>query len=635
VERKYLDAGYLQVELDEPEVDTTEDGLVVTVEIREGKRFRVGKLDVTGDETVDLEALRAELSLEEGEWFNRSHLTRDVENLTHRYTDRGFYYAKVNPITNLSEQDLTVDVDFEVEKGPLYFVREIEISGNARTVDPVIRREMRLVEGQLWSARALDVSQGRIRNLGFFEEVNLEPQPTDYPDQLDLNVKVVERPTGSLSFGAGFSSQDGFVVSGSVAQSNLFGRGYGVQASADLGGDTDRFYLSFANSYLFGSDFSLSTTLFRTDLQFEDFPQQQQGAELTLGHALDEENRSRGFWRYSFADREVDEDTNVNAAGMIFRQILVGSQATSLTGLVLRTDTRDDRVLATEGYQLFAEADLAGLGGFAEFLRLEGRVGWYHRPPDWRWLPLPFRDRSAVHLAARFGWALPFNSISDWDFKEGIASGVCLTADDETCALDQIDTDLELPLTERYFLGGIGTFQLRGFKARSVGPRRALVRRTGLAGTGDFFVPVGRAILEAPSGDLVTVCADVKDSIFNLQGNGNGKCNSLDDKDIDDFDDLDETDVIGGNKFVSLTAEYRFPISEALGLMGILFFDTGNAFAENEDMIDVANWRLGTGAGVLWFSPFGPIQAFLGFPLDPLEVEDTTVFEFSVGGVGL
>jgi outer membrane protein assembly factor BamA len=131
---------------------------------------------------------------------------------------------------------------------------------------------------------------------------------------------------------------------------------------------------------------------------------------------------------------------------------------------------------------------------------------------------------------------------------------------------------------------------------------------------------------------LASVGNDVKDGTVNNQGNGNGKCNSLYTKDIDDFDDLKETDVIGGNKFVSLSTEYRFPISETLGLVGILFFDTGNAFGENEDVWEFDLWRFGTGFGGLWFSPFGPLQAFIGFPLDKLEVEDSVVFEFSVGG---
>ena len=208
-------------------------------------------------------------------------------------------------------------------------------------------------------------------------------------------------------------------------------------------------------------------------------------------------------------------------------------------------------------------------------------------------------------------------------------SDAVIAPDAEVDTLDNIDDDLILPLSERYFLGGLGPFQLRGFRARSVGPRRSVLRRSGLVGTGDLFTPVGRTIALTSQG-LDAFCED-EDNPFN-QGDGDGDCNSLDDEDDDDFDDLDETDVVGGNKFISLTAEYRFPISDALGLMGILFLDVGNSFDENTTIFDVGNWRFGSGFGALWFSPFGPLQAFVGFPLDPLEVEDNYVFEFSVGG---
>ena len=171
-----------------------------------------------------------------------------------------------------------------------------------------------------------------------------------------------------------------------------------------------------------------------------------------------------------------------------------------------------------------------------------------------------------------------------------------------------------------------------------MGPRRAIIRDGG-AGQ---FLPVGRAPIwvdedgvpvdpDEQGARLTTACFD--DSIA-LGGNGNGKCNDLSDKDIDDFEDLDETDVIGGNKFISTSFEYRFPISETIGLQGLAFFDMGNAFAEGENLFDVAQWRYGTGVGVQWFSPFGPLAVILGFPLDPLEDEDSPVFEFSVGGQG-
>lgn len=629
VTNRYLDAGFIKVDVSDPEVIPTEEGLRVRVEIHEGERYRVGRVDVAGDETLDVDALRERLRLEEGEFFSRSALDADRASIEKHYMDRGFYLAEVAPVTRVDEEALQVDLSFEVEKGTLYFLREIEISGNTATIDPVIRREIGIVEGELYSARAVALSRSRIRNLGFFEEVEFEATQTDYPDQLDLDVKVVERPTGSLSFGAGFSSQDGFVVSGSVAQTNLFGRGYGGSLSADVGGDTNRFFLTFTDPYFLGSTFAFTTQLFRTDLEYEDFRQEQTGIDLILSHALDEENRTRGFLRYAFASREITQDSGVNAAALIFREILSDAESTSLLGVTIRNDTRNDRFAPTGGRVLSGSFDVAGLGGFSKFVRFEGRTAWYFPTPEWFPSWFPFRDRSTWVFSARAGYAIPLNDISDFDFS--VPTGTSPEGS-QVRFLNEIDEDLTLPLSERYFLGGLGAYQLRGYKARSVGPRRAILKRIGIFGTGFLFTPVGRAVdFSSAEG---SVCQDFEGVFFNQQGDGDEKCNDIDDEDIDDFEDLDETDVIGGNKFLSFSSEYRFPISESLGLIGIVFLDMGNAFAENETLFDVGNWRYGTGFGVQWFSPFGPLQAFVGFPLNKLEVEDSQVFEFSVGGQG-
>ncbi len=635
VEQKYTNKGYLQVEVGDPRVEPAEDGLVVVVDIKEGDQFSVGTIDVTGDQTVDVDKLRERLKLKQGEIFNRSFLTQDVDTLTHYFTDRGFYFANVNPRTAIEADAKKVDVSFDVQRGPLYFIRDIEVMGNTTTVDPVVRREVQLVEGQLYSARAIQISKARLQGLGFFEEVNFEPKPTDRAGQLDLDVKVVEKPTGSLSFGAGFSSVDKFILTASLAQTNLFGRGYGAQISADIGGIASNFYLSFTDPYVFGSTWSFSSTLFRTDILYLDFQEKSTGVDLSLAHALNEDNTARGFLGYSYALRGLTESTNVNAAALIFREILAGQQSTSMFGLTYRTDQIDDRIAPKKGYQLAGSLDYAGLGGFSQFVRGEARGNWYIPAPDWG--PLA---GSTFLLGGRTGYTLPLNSIGDWSFnlpKDPLA-GVPTTYND-VAQLDMIDTNLTLPLTERYFLGGLGPFQLRGYQYRSVGPRRPVLRRNNIVGSGPFFLPVGRTLVETDVTDPITgqvlsrtltgVCQDT--SKIN-QGNGNGKCNSLSDTKISDFADLKETDVIGGNKYLSLTTEYRFPISESLGLIGIVFLDAGNAFAENENMLNVKNWRYGTGFGALWFSPFGPLQAFYGIPLNPLSVEDRQVFEFSVGG---
>ena len=612
IERRYSDAGYLQARVGDPEVVPDEDGLTVVVEIEEGRRFRVGEIRVSGDSTVDIDALREKLKLDEGEIFNRSYLNDDIAALTEHYQDRGFYFAQVTPLSNLSEATETVDLDFEVRKGPLYFIRRIDVSGNSITLDSVVRREVPIVEGELYSQRKVMLGRARVERLGYFEEVDFQVEPTDEPDQLDLAVKVVERPTGSFSFGAGFSSQDGAVITGSLSQSNLFGRGYATNLSVDYGRRSQRFFLNLVDPYFLGSTYSLSTTASSTLLNFADFEQEQVGIDVIAGHALTEDARTRGFLRYGFNVRSLSDDRDVNAAGAIQREILQDRISSSLLGLSIISDTRNDFLAPTAGRQLGLSLEGSGLGGFSRFARVEVSGVWFLGAPDW------LLDRSSFVVAGRAGWAVPFNSIDDFDtFRSGAGDDAFLAANDQARRLEDVDDDLTLPLTERYFLGGLGRFQLRGFRARSVGPRRAiLVRRDrDPAGVSNVVVPVN----VADDGS----CTNTQDG-----------CNDIDDRDIDDFDDLDATDVVGGNKFITTTFEYRFPISETVGLQGVAFIDAGNAFDERTyNLVDVTEWRYGTGVGVQWFSPFGPLALVLGFPLDRLsEVEDSPVFEFSIGG---
>lgn len=624
VETRYMDDGYVQVHVSEPNVVPHEKGLDVIVKVEEGRQFSVGDIAVRGDETMDLDALHKLVKLKKGKIFNRSQLTADIEALEEHYTDRGYYFAKVNPRTDLKDDADAVSVTFEVEKGSLYFVRQIDFEGNTYTRDKTLRREVQVVEGELYSARKLRQSKERIDRLGYFEEVDIEPRPVEGDeDEVDLGIRVVEKPTGAFSVGIGYSSADSFVFSGSISQANLFGRGYSVQLSADLGGASDRFYFSFSNPYLFDTDWSLGSTIAMTDVEYEDFSQKEQSFALALGHPLDLEFRSRGFLRYSYANQDIQSDDDVEAASILQRQIFDGQQSTSMIGVSFRTDTRNDRLSPTKGMQFGASAEFAGLGGFSRFLRLESKVEWYY---PLEWMPL----NSTIKLAGRIGYALPFNSVTDWTLPTGEAPtslyGDFSTYDRQVLALSQIDTDLTLPLSERYFLGGLGTFQLRGYKARSVGPRRATLVQVG---DSKYFTPAGIDV--TPHVDTSTypptIIAPASGDCMRDSG-----CNDISDRDDSDFEDLDATDVIGGNKFISLTTEYRFTIAESLGLVGILFIDGGNAFAEGDNLFDLGKWRYGTGAGVQWFSPFGPLEAYLGIPLNRLSVEKSMVFEFSMGG---
>jgi len=619
----YFDNGYIQAEVSDPEVTPSRKGLSVVVRIAEGPQFRVRDVDASGDRTVDVEDMRRSLALRAEDIFSRSSLNDDVERLEHRYTDRGFYAAEVKPRTRVDESENRVDVTFEVEKGPLFFLREIEVAGNSQTVDPVVRREMRMVEGELYSERAVDISRRRIEVLGFFEEVAIEPKTTDYESQLDLDVRVVERPTGSLSFGAGYSSRDKFVLSGSISQSNLFGRGYGGSLSADLGGRSRRYSISFSDPYFLDTTFGFSAQTFLTSVEFTNsFNVTTNGAQFVLSHLLDNAGFTRVFLQYAWTNREVTGLSGAGSTGSyaapLHRQSLSGSQATSLLGLRVLRDTRNDRINPTAGMITDNSLDFAGLGGFTKYARLESRAIWYKNNP--RWVPdwLPSKQSGTWVFAGRFGWAVPFNSIGNFRTATGQYMGS--TADLQNAArLEEIDTDIELPLTERYFLGGLGAYQLRGFDQRSVGPRRAKVRRVAANTVRDDLPDT--EYLYRPANAAGGICDSSSE-----------ECNSLSDRELSDFAEVGATDVIGGNKFISGTLEYRFPLSVDLGMIGIAFADIGNAFAEGESVLEFDRWRMSTGFGLLWFSPFGPLQAFLGFPLDRYDHEGSSVFEFSIGG---
>ena len=330
---------------------------------------------------------------------------------------------------------------------------------------------MRVVEGQLYSARSVNRSRDRVKRLGFFEDVEFEAKPTDYQEQLDLEAKVVERPTGSLSFGVGYSTQDALVVSGSVSQSNLFGRGYGVQAVVDYGSRNSQFYLSFYDPYLFGSEFSLRSTLFRTDLEYIDFQQLETGVDV-LARPRPERGRHRarqpplqlrvaGHQPPHHRERRGDD---------LPRAALEREQhqpARPLLGLRhARRRRRAEERARVRRQRSSSRASAASRSSFAS----KGAALWFVQPPDWFPTWFPFRDDSTFVFGVRAGYTLPFNSISDYSFD---VPQVPTGPGSEVQPLNNIDTDLELPLSERYFLGGLGSYQLRGYRARSVGPRRA------------------------------------------------------------------------------------------------------------------------------------------------------------------
>ena len=627
VQKKYMDEGFIRVQVAEPEVNFDEDGLWVKVRVNEGPQFRVGQINVAGDDSMDESQLRDSVALEPGEVFSRSTLSDDVERLRARYADRGFFSASVRPRTDVDPDTLTVDCMFEVEKGELYFVDSVDVAGNTRTRDDVVRRELGVVEGELYSAAEVERSKARVQRLGFFEEVTMETKQLDN-NRVGVSVDVVERPTGSFSFGAGVGSSDGFLLNGSIRQDNLFGMGYGLNMNADLGSRNQRAGLRFSDPRFRGTVAALSTGFTYSSTEFKDFgnfDQTVSGFDLQFSYPLDA-GETRAGTGYSLAFRELDAEQAFQSNSLLQREEFDGGSATSLVSVSLRRDTRDDIRFPTQGESSSVGFDVAGLGGLSKFIRLEARTT--------RYFPMQglLGFESTFVFNTRVGYILPFNDVDDFDLPDCV-SGDCLNFVNlnggQVRALADIDDDLELPLSERYFLGGIGSAQVRGFEQRSLGPRRVILNQCRFSDGQVAFFPIGFQ----PAGGNVVAAAPTNDSdaCATAASFSQNTVNGIDQDDVDDFDDLDLTEVIGGNKMMLANFELQFPISDDLGITGILFFDMGNAFAENE-AFNPADLRFGTGVGGQWLSPFGPILVYLGVPLDRLEDEDGSVFEFTIGG---
>ena len=227
IQAHYWDRGYVQVKVANPLVELSPDkqSMYITITVEEGPQYRLGRVDVTGELLAPREVFLERVSVKTGEIFNRSKLSDDLQKLTDYYKDRGYAYVNATPTTPVNEKTRTVDVMFEIQKGPLVTFDRIHIRGNTKTRDKVIRRELRIVEGDTYNQSRLDYSKRRVTALGYFEKVDVSTKRGSTDDKMDVNFEVAERPTGTFQIGAGFSSVENFIAQAQISQNNLLGRG--------------------------------------------------------------------------------------------------------------------------------------------------------------------------------------------------------------------------------------------------------------------------------------------------------------------------------------------------------------------------------------------------------------------------
>ena len=267
----YYDNGYINVRVGEPRIERKEDGLYVTVRIDEGEQFSIGEIGFLGEVPGGEEEARRRVALEKGKTFKASMLRDDVFRLTGYFSDQGYAFVNVEPETGVHMETKTVDINYRVDKGPEVYVDRVEIAGNTKTRDKVIRRELRVEEQGLFSASGLQVSKERVQRLGFFEDVNVATQRGTRNDLLNVLVDVKEAQTGSFSVGAGFNSSTSIIGSARIQENNLFGRGQQLVLGASLGTQYKNTMISFYDTYFLDTRVSFGANLFDWQFAFEDF----------------------------------------------------------------------------------------------------------------------------------------------------------------------------------------------------------------------------------------------------------------------------------------------------------------------------------------------------------------------------
>ncbi len=429
----YYDKGYVEVSVSRPVIRLSRDKryIFVTIRIEEGPQFDTGAVDLQGDFIVPKDELRDLVELEPDETFSYGTARADAERIRDLYMDAGYAYVNVNPLMRpRASGEKIVDVTYDIQKGNKVYFGRIDIVGNDKTRDKVIRRELEIEEGDLFSNTKVQVSQSRVSRLGFFEKVNITTQRGDRSDIINARVEVQERPTGTFQVGAGLSSLESFIVNAQVSQNNFLGRGQSLSFNLQMSRIRTFFNAQFAEPYLFDTKLQFSIDLYNFDFVFQDFGRRTRGGSLSFGYPLT--NELNVNMTYKLEDVELRpggrEQRQTQQVGNLFR-----GGITSSARLGLSFDNRDDRLFPTKGQFHSARVELADdrfTRSQNEFVKYDADTRWYF-PLIWNFV---------LRLNGEIGY------------------------------VQSVDPHKPVPLFERYFVGGPTT--VRGFERFSLGPSR-------------------------------------------------------------------------------------------------------------------------------------------------------------------
>ncbi|WP_082828600.1 outer membrane protein assembly factor BamA [Tistrella mobilis] len=425
--RFYLKNGYADFVVQSAVAELAPEGeeFYVTFVVEEGERYKLGKVDVqTTLPGLDTATLEDVVETESDDWYDATKVDRTVEALTTEVTNRGYPFVRVQPSVTKDRETHVINITYNIDEGPRNFIERIEVNGNARTLDEVIRREFRVAEGDPFNAERIRTSRDRVRNLDYFDKVEVTTEPGSDPDKTVVKVDVEEKSTGEISFGVGYSTGSGPLGDVGIRERNLLGRGQDLRLGFTISGDEQLIDLSFTEPYFLNRDVAAGFDVFRREIDREDesgYVQKTTGGALRADYWLTPSLR-HGL-KYTLRNDEVT-DVSKDASRYIREQ--EGQRLSSIVSQTFTYDKRDSKVDPRDGYLLRLTQDLAGLGGDAKYARHRADAAWYY----------PITDDVVGMVSGQVGYILGLGE--------------------------------DIPINDRFFLGGDS---LRGFATAGVGPR--------------------------------------------------------------------------------------------------------------------------------------------------------------------
>jgi len=428
--RFYLTDGFADFRVVSAVAELTPDrkDFFLTFTVEEGRRYQFGKIDIQARlRDLKKDDIAEVLEMEQGDWYDIEAVNDGITKLTDKVGELGYAFVDVRPRINRNRKDQVIDVVFEINEGPRVFVERIDITGNVRTQDRVVRRELRLIEGDAFNSAKLRRSRKRLQDLAFFETVRVKRLPGSSPDKTVLNVDVEEKSTGQLTFGAGYSTTNGILGNIGITELNFLGKGQELSLSLTLAALKSEIDLSFTEPYFLGREIRAGFDIFRVsqDLQdFSSFETDATGFGVRAGYKITEDLRQD--WNYTF---KLSKVSSVGSTASSLIQTAVGRSTKSMVSHTLSYDRRDSAISPTDGYVVQMKNTFAGLGGSVRYFKNTIRAAKYY----------PIADQ--------------------WVMKFGTSGGYVVGLGKDVAVLD------------RFFIGGDN---LRGFATRGVGPRDTL-----------------------------------------------------------------------------------------------------------------------------------------------------------------